>query len=43
MKPVPIIIIFVFALLMMIGIFLDEPSRVLNLSTQVCLSCIGIG
>ncbi len=43
LRVMPFIIIMLFILLGMIGISLDEPSRVLNQATQICLSCIGIG
>ncbi len=43
MRITPFIVIGIFLLLMLIGIGVDEPSRVLKLSTQVCLACIGIG
>jgi len=42
-RIIPFVIIIFFILLGMIGIGLDEPSRVLNQATQICLSCIGIG
>ena len=42
-KITPIVVIIIFLILGVIGICLDEPSRVLNQATQICLSCIGIG
>lgn len=42
-KVIPFVIILFFILLGVMGISLDEPSRVLNQATQICLSCIGIG
>lgn len=39
----PLVVIIVFILLGIIGISLDEPSRVLDQATQICLACIGIG
>jgi hypothetical protein len=42
-KIIPFVIIFIFIILGIIGISLDEPLRVLNQATQICLSCIGIG
>ena len=39
----PLVAIFLFLLLGMIGISLGEPARVLEQATQICLSCIGIG
>ncbi len=41
-KITPFVVIIIFLILGMIGISLDEPSRVLNQATQICLSCIGI-
>jgi hypothetical protein len=43
LRVIPFVIIILFILLGVIGISLDEPSRVLNQATQICLSCIGIG
>jgi hypothetical protein len=42
-RKVPFVIITFFLVLAMAGIILNEPSRVLEQSWQVCLSCIGIG
>ena len=42
-KITPFAVIIIFLILAVIGFSLDEPSRVLNQATQVCLSCIGIG
>ena len=42
-KITPFVVIIIFLILGVIGISLDEPSRVLNQATQICLSCIGIG
>jgi hypothetical protein len=42
-KLVPFGVIIIFLILGVIGISLDEPSRVLNQATQICLSCIGLG
>ena len=39
----PFVTIALFLALAMIGISLNEPSRVLEQAWQVCLSCIGIG
>ena len=39
----PFMIILFFILLGIIGISLEEPARVLNQATQICLACIGIG
>ena len=42
-KITPFVVIIIFLILVVIGVSLDEPSRVLNQATQICLSCIGIG
>jgi hypothetical protein len=42
-KIAPFVIIIIFFIFGVIGISLDEPSRVLNQATQICLSCIGLG
>jgi len=42
-KITPFVVIIIFFILGVIGVSLDEPSRVLNQATQICLSCIGIG
>ena len=42
-RVVPFIAILVFLILGALGISVDEPARVLQQATQICLSCIGIG
>ena len=42
-RVVPFLVILFFLILGIIGIMVDEPTRVLNQATQICLSCIGIG
>jgi hypothetical protein len=42
-RPAPFVVIFIFLVLGIIGITLEEPSRVLEQATQICLPCIGIG
>jgi len=42
-KIAPFVVIIIFFILGVIGVLLDEPSRVLNQATQICLSCIGLG
>lgn len=32
-----------FLVLFSVGVAVDEPSRVMELAWQICLSCIGIG
>ena len=39
----PFIMITFFLLLLLIGIGVGEPSRVLEQAKAICLSCIGIG
>ncbi|MDR9500947.1 MAG: hypothetical protein RI601_04050 [Desulfurivibrionaceae bacterium] len=39
----PLFLLSFFIILFCIGVFVDEPSRVLEQSWQICLSCIGIG
>ena len=39
----PFVALFIFLILGVIGISLDEPSRVLEQAKAICLSCIGIG
>ncbi len=43
MRLSPIVALFIFLVLGIIGISLGEPSRVLEQATQICLPCIGIG
>ncbi|MDA8159382.1 MAG: hypothetical protein M0T76_01455 [Desulfobacteraceae bacterium] len=43
LRKAPLIVIFLFLLLALAGIALNEPHRVLEQAWQVCLSCIGIG
>jgi len=39
----PLVLVAVFLALLMIGIALGEPSRVLEQARSICLACIGIG
>lgn len=39
----PLILISFFIIIFCVGVFFDEPARVLEQSWQICLSCIGIG
>jgi len=39
----PLALMALFLLLLLIGITLDEPSRVLEQARSICLACIGIG
>lgn len=43
LRKAPFITIGFFVLMMITGIALNEPGRVLEQAWQVCLSCIGIG
>jgi len=42
-KKLPYILLAIFILLLLSGIFLGEVARVLQHATTVCLDCIGIG
>jgi len=39
----PIVVVMLLLLVWFAGIALNEPGRVLELASQVCLSCIGLG
>lgn len=43
LRTAPLWLLVVFLGLMVVGIALDEPSRVLEQAKSVCLACIGIG
>lgn len=43
LRRVPLLLLALFLLLLVIGIAVDEPTRVLEQAKSVCLSCIGIG
>lgn len=42
-RKLPLFTLIFFLLLFMAGVISGEPSRVLEQSRQICLSCIGIG
>lgn len=42
LRRAPLVLLFLFALLLVIGIAVDEPSRVLEQARAICLPCIGI-
>lgn len=42
LRKTPLVLLFLFALLLLIGIACDEPSRVLEQARAICLPCIGI-
>jgi hypothetical protein len=42
-QKLPFVVLLFFLLLFMAGVMSGEPSRVLEQSWQICLSCIGIG
>jgi len=39
----PLVVILIFLILGAVGVYVEEPSKVLNQATQICLSCIGLG
>lgn len=43
LRKMPFWLLAFFLGLLMVGIGLDEPSRVLEQAKSVCLACIGIG
>ena len=43
LRKAPLYLSLFFLALLLIGIAIDEPGRVLEQSKQICLSCIGIG
>lgn len=43
LRRMPLLLLALFLLLLVIGIAVDEPTRVLEQAKSVCLSCIGIG
>lgn len=42
-KKAPYILLIIFVLMLLGGIFLGEVARILRHATIVCLDCIGIG
>ncbi len=42
-KKAPYILLIIFVLLLLSGIFLGEVAKILRHATIVCLDCIGIG
>lgn len=42
-RKAPLVLLVLFALLLVIGIACDEPSRVLEQARAICLPCMGIG
>lgn len=42
LRKTPLVLLFLFALLLLVGIACDEPSRVLEQARAICLPCIGI-
>ncbi len=42
-RKTPFVFIILFLILLLSGIMLDEPSRVLEQARSLCLECIGIG
>ena len=43
LRRAPLLLLALFALLLVIGIACDEPSRVLEQARAICLACMGIG
>lgn len=43
LRMTPLLLAATFLALLMIGITLGEPSRVLEQARTICLACIGIG
>ncbi|MFH1217805.1 MAG: hypothetical protein V1706_15020 [Pseudomonadota bacterium] len=43
MRKLPFVVLVFFLFLFIAGVMSGEPSRVLEQSWQICLSCIGIG
>jgi hypothetical protein len=43
LRTTRIFLVSLFLLLWLIGIFLGEPTRVLEQAKSICLECIGIG
>jgi len=42
-RKTPFFLIALFLVLLLVGITVGEPTRVLEQATAICLSCIGIG
>ena len=42
-RKTPFVLIAIFLVLLLIGISVGEPGRVLEQAKAICLSCIGIG
>ena len=42
-RRAPLFLLLFFLLLLLIGIAVDEPARVLEQARTVCLECIGVG
>ena len=43
LRPTSLVLLVLFLGLVLIGILLDEPARVLEQARSICLACIGIG
>jgi hypothetical protein len=43
LRKAPFVFLTLFIILLLIGIAVDEPVRVMEQATRICLSCIGIG
>ncbi len=42
-RRAPLLLVAFFTILMLIGIKVDEPARVLEQAKTICLACIGLG
>ncbi len=43
LRRTPFVLLGIFLLLWLIGVSLNEPTRVLEQAKSICLECIGIG
>jgi hypothetical protein len=43
LRRAPLALMIVFLALLLLGVALDEPLRVLEQARSICLECIGIG
>ncbi|MDH4320228.1 MAG: hypothetical protein OEV73_01885 [Desulfobulbaceae bacterium] len=43
LQKAPLWLSLFFLALLLVGIAIDEPGRVLEQARQICLSCIGVG
>lgn len=43
LRRTPFVLLGIFLLLWLVGVSLNEPTRVLEQAKSICLECIGIG